>query len=341
MSQDELVLLTGLTGFIAKHTALALLDAGYRVRATVRDPARARSVVEMLGRRGAEVSRLTLAAADLTSDDGWSEACASCAFVVHMASPFPLHDPPDRMALVPPARDGTLRVLRAAHAAGVRRVALTSSFVAMMGGHPVRPGHVWTEADWADVDAPTINAYRISKTLAERAAWDEVKSSGLELVALNPSFVLGPGLDATAGASLELIVLLLKGKYPAVPNLSFPVVDARDVAAAHVAALTADGAAGHRFILASDGLVTIRDMGRMIGDAMPEVRSKMPRFTLPNWLVRALALVDKTVAVAVPDLGRREPASNEAARKVLGLSFRSIEEAVVSSARSLREHGVA
>ncbi|MFO0672927.1 MAG: NAD-dependent epimerase/dehydratase family protein [Polyangiaceae bacterium] len=345
MATESVVLLTGLTGYIAKHTALALLAAGYRVRGTVRDTARAKPMVDGLAKlaseRGLDPSRLSVAAADLMSDAGWSDACAGCAYVVHMASPFPLQNPPDRMALVPPARDGTLRVLRAASAAGVRRVALTSSVASIVGGHPLRPGHLWTEADWSDVDAKTINPYRISKTLAERAAWEEVKKSGLDLVSLNPAFVLGPGLDRAAGASLELVVLLMKGKYPAVPDLSFAVVDARDVADAHVAALTAEGAVGHRFILAGEGLVTIRDMGRWVGEAIPEVRGKMPRFTLPDWLVRAVAKVDKTVAVAVPDLGRRELVSNEAARRVLGVTFRSNQEAVVSAARSVREHGLA
>ncbi len=336
MSDSSPILITGLSGFIARQTALQLLRQGRAVRGTVRRAAG--GLPALLARHGADVSRLEIVSADLAADAGWDAAVAGCRHVLHMASPYPLQQPRERMALVPEARDGTLRILRAARRAGVARVVLTSSLVAVQSGHPVQPGRLWTEADWSMDDSPTITPYQLSKTLAERAAWDEVQQGGPELAVINPGFVLGPTLDGNGGTSAEVIALMLSGKYPAVPHLGLSTVDVRDVAAAHIAALTVPGAAGRRFI-ATEATLTLMQMAQCLAPAFPAYRSRLPKFTLPNAAVRLLAMFDRNVRTAVPELGKVETASNAAATEVLGIRFRPAAEAVVESARTLIEYG--
>lgn len=183
---SETVLLTGLTGFIAKHVALVLLDAGFRVRGTVRDRAAGEAARETLAARGSDTTRLEIVELDLTRDRGWAEAALGCRFVQHTASPFPGAPPRDKFALVPAARDGTLRVIRAAQAAGVERVVLTSSVVAVYHGHDGRVDKRFTEADFSNVESPRISSYAVSKTLAEKAAWEAVATGSMQLAALNP-----------------------------------------------------------------------------------------------------------------------------------------------------------
>lgn len=336
---DSPALVTGVGGFIARQIALDLLRQGRAVRGTVRSLSRAAPLRELLARHGADVSKLEFAAADLESDAGWTEAVAGCRQVLHTASPYPLSQPKQRMALVPAARDGTLRVLRAARAAGVERVVLTSSLVAVMYGHAKQPGRVYTEADWTASDAPEVNPYQLSKTLAERAAWEDVREHGApELVALNLGFVLGPTLDGEGGSSAKIIGLFLGGKYPGVPDFSLPMVDVRDVSAAHLAALDVPAAAGRRFIVAERTLRFI-EVSRLLAEALPAYRRKLPKFEMPDWLVKMIAIVDSNVRTAVADLGKIEHADHTAASEVLGIAFRDAREAVVASAKSLIEHG--
>ena len=232
---DDLVLVTGASGFIAKHVIKGALARGYRVRGSLRRPAFEGAVRAAVGETG---DRLSFVTADLLSDDGWSDAVAGCRYVLHLASVFPLVPPKDRNALVPVARDGALRVLGAAAAAGVERTVLTSSCVAVWSGHKPDAARIFTEADWSLVDSPDTNGYALSKTLAERAAWDFAAglSGGMTFATINPSFVLGPALDQYVEASGGLVLAVLRGKYPLVPNYGIEMVDVRDVAEAHLRA---------------------------------------------------------------------------------------------------------
>ena len=333
MASDDLVLVTGASGFIAKHAIKGALAKGYRVRGTLRRPDLEGAVRAAVGETG---ERLSFVAADLLADDGWPEAASGCRYALHLASIFPLIAPRERHALVPVARDGTLRVLRAAAAAGVERTVLTSSCVAIWAGHKPDAGRVFTEADWTKTDHAHTDAYSLSKTLAEKAAWDFIAAQGrgMMLVTINPSFVLGPPLDRDVEASAELILLFLRGAYPLVPNYGFEMVDVRDVSEAHLAAMEKPKAAGRRFIV-SGGPMTLRDLATVLGREFPAFRNKMPRTVMPDFATRLVALFNRRLRQIVPDLGPAKRVATTAAHEVLGLDFRSADEAAVAMARAV------
>jgi nucleoside-diphosphate-sugar epimerase len=244
------VLVTGGSGYVGTHLAAALLRAGQPVRAVVRSADREAEVRTAVRRGGADDTGLEIAVADLTADDGWDAAVAGCAEIHHVATPFPAVPPADPEELIVPARDGTLRVLRAARDAGARRVVLTSSFAAI--GYSPKPVAEFTEDDWTDPDTPGLAPYPRSKAIAERAAWDFDKG-GTELAVVNPTFILGPGLIPGARSSLLLIKGMLDGTMPVVPRQRFGVADVRDVVDLHIRVMAAPEAAGRRFLALADG----------------------------------------------------------------------------------------
>lgn len=337
---NDLVLLTGVSGFIAKHVAWELLQAGYRVRGTVRSERKADTVRDTLGKAGAAVDRLEFVVADLTRDEGWDAAVAGCRFVVHTASPFPATQSKDKYALVPIARGGTLRVVEAAMRADVERVVLTSSVVAVYYGHDGQRGPHYSEADWSNVASSDISAYAVSKTEAESAAWKAIEKGGPELAVVNPAFVLGPLLDRETGTSAELIRTMMKGRLPVVPDITFGIVDVRDVARAHLQAMTVPAAAGRRFIL-SGGSLSMMEIGRAIARAEPSLRMRMPKMVLPDFVVRAAAMVAAQARAAVPELGRQKILATEAAEETLGMDFRPPDQAIASMVHSLMKLGLA
>lgn len=338
----ELVLVTGGSGFIAMHCILQLLAAGHRVRASVRSLAREPEVRATLKAAGADAGdRLSFVAADLTADAGWAEAAAGCGYVLHVASPFPLAVPRHEDELIVPAREGALRVLRAARAAGVRRVVQTSSFAAVGYGHP-QVDRPFTEHDWSKPDGQGITAYAKSKTLAERAAWDFMAREGgdMELSVVNPVGVFGPVLSADFSTSIEIVKRMMDGALPAVPRMAFGVVDVRDVADLHLLAMTRPEAAGERFLAVSGDFVSLREIGLILRRRMGDAARRAPTRELPDWLVRVVALFDKSVGQIVPELGKRKNATSDKARRVLGWTPRSIEDAVVATAESLQRLGL-
>ena len=277
----ERVLVTGGTGFIGSHAIVQLLEAGYRVRTTVRNLSRADDV-RALAAAGAASSGLKIptetievVAADLLSDDGWAEAVADCTYVLHVASPFPVTQPKDENELIIPAREGALRVLRAARDAGVARVVLTSSFAAV-GYSPKTHDGDYTEADWTDPSTPGITAYVKSKTLSERAAWDFVAREGksLELAVVNPVGVFGPAWGSDLSTSVELMRLMLTGGVPVIPPISTSIVDVRDVASLHLLAMTHPAAAGERFLAVAGPPMTFAELGDAV--ARPPRRRRAP-----------------------------------------------------------------
>lgn len=333
---SDRVLVTGISGFIAKHVALKLLQEGYAVRGTVRDSARTDEVRLALERNGADVSRLEFVEADLDADAGWGAATEGCTYVMHVASPFPITQPRDREALVPQARDGALRVLEAARKSDVARVVVTSSMVAMMY-RPGRPPEVKVrENDWTDVEWNELSAYIVSKTRAERAVWDWAKSNEWEdrLVVINPGLVLGPALDRRTGTSLDVIKLMMEGKYPAAPPVSFAVVDVRDQADLHVAALTAPGVVGRRLIGAA-GTLSLPEVGRILREAFPAYAKKIPKATLPAFAVRLLSNFDRSLKSLTADLGVVPVADNGYVTELTRVEMRSASEALRAAGQSL------
>ncbi|HWU74138.1 MAG TPA: aldehyde reductase [Sphingomonas sp.] len=336
------VLVTGGSGFVGGQVILQLLDAGHDVRTTVRSLTKEQKVRDTLAQAGAKnLDRLSFVAADLNQDAGWAEAVAGCEYVQHVASPFPLQQPRDESELIRPAVDGTLRVLRAARDADVKRVVLTSSYAAIGYGHG-KGEKVFTEEDWTDVDGPGVQAYQKSKTLAECAAWDFIAREGgaMELSVVNPVGIFGPALNEDLSSSIELLRQMLLGKVPGAPRLYFGAVDVRDVAGMQVKAMTAPAAKNQRFLAVAGNVVSAHDVSQMLQRGLGEKAAKAKLRKLPDWLVRVVALFNPLAREALPRLGIKGEASNAKARELLGWQFRSNEEAIVASGESLIRLGI-
>jgi dihydroflavonol-4-reductase len=324
----ELILLTGISGFIAKHVALKLLAAGYAVRGTLRRLDRAEEVRKALRPYldTAALDRLSFAEADLEDDAGWAAAMAGVAAVVHTASPFPVEQPKDAQVLIRPAVEGTLRVLKAARDAGVRRVILTSSTAAVVDGDVKG---VQDETNWADPTGRDVSPYTRSKTLAERAAWEFARREGMTLTVINPGFVLGPPLDANFGASVGVVRRILRGRDPLVPMLGFVCVDVRDVAEMHMRALQRPQTAGKRY-LATAGSMTMPDMAHVLKQAHPGRR--IPTGVAPKFVLRVLAVFDPQIRAILPALGQVHEVSNARAVGEMGMDFIAPADALRATA---------
>ena len=284
--------------------------------------------------------RLSVHQADLMSDEHWDHVIEGCDYVLHVASPFPPKQPKDPDELIVPAREGTLRVLRASLDAGVKRIVVTSSVAAirLSKGAEKRP---LNEDDWTDPDADGLTPYIRSKTIAERAAWDLVRERGVEdrLAVVNPGAIIGPTLNDDTSYSLQAIQRLLDGG-PGVPKLGFSFVDVRDVADLEIRAMTSPEAGGKRFV-AADKFLWMADAGQILRDRLGERAEKVPNRTVPNIVVRGLALFDKDIRSVLGGLGKRTELSSERARKTLGWSPRPIEDSVTDTAESLIRVGAA
>ncbi|MEL6609798.1 MAG: NAD-dependent epimerase/dehydratase family protein [Pseudomonadota bacterium] len=327
------VLLTGITGFIAKRIAKDLLDAGYAVRGSLRNKDRADEVRTVVATPETQ-ENLSFVELDLGSDDGWDAAMSGVDVLMHTASPFPMNNPKNEDDLIRPAVDGTLRALRAAQAAGAQRVVLTSSMVAIM--HVDRPdGHLYTVADWTDTDHPTAGAYVKSKTLAERAAWDFVGDHPeMVLTTVNPGLVTGTPMDAKFGTSLALIERILAGKDPMQPNIGLPIVDLEDVSRLHVDAIARPETGGHR-VMAADSYWTLPQVAEMLAEAYPD--RKIGTKVAPKWLLRVLGLFDGTVRGVLPSIGFFTPINNSATRTLYGQDFIPARDSLLATARYLAD----
>lgn len=332
-------LVTGASGFIAQQLVLDLLEQGHSVRGTVRSAARGDALKAALAPHSERASEIELVEADLESDAGWSDAVAGVDIVHHLASPFPMAVPKDPDELIRPARDGALRVLRAAKAAGVSRVVLTSSGAAIAYGRRGPLPERFTEADWTDpTHTPDCRPYIASKTLAERAAWDYVsgEGKGLALTAINPVAVFGPIRSAQVKTSVDIVARMLDWRLPLLPNAGIQIVDVRDVSAAHIAAMNDPAAVGQRYIVA-DGFRWLREIADVLRAAWPG--RKIPRRGMPDLLVRALALASGEVKTIASELHKRRILSSERVRKLLGRDLISADDAIRTSAATLIQYG--
>ncbi|WP_405926902.1 NAD-dependent epimerase/dehydratase family protein [Streptomyces sp. NBC_00035] len=335
------VLVTGGTGFVAGWCIVELLRQGYEVRTTVRSTSRREAVLAAVSTEVDPADRLSFAVADLTSDEGWAAAVAGCGHVLHVASPLGADAPKDPDALVVPARDGALRVLRAATDAGVRRVVMTSACAAAtppLAG----PDTISDETRWTDTADPTLTAYRKSKAVAEQAAWQYMRDHGgpTALATVLPGAVFGPLLDAANRGSVQVIERLLRGQPPGTPRIGFEVVDVRDLADIHVRAMTSPAAAGERFIAAGEFL-WMAEIAQELRAALGDAAGKVPTRKLPGFAMRLLARFDPGVRAVVPYLGRRHLHSADKARRMLAWQPRPAAETVTDCARSLAAHQVA
>ncbi|MET1057848.1 MAG: aldehyde reductase [Pedobacter sp.] len=318
-TNKKLVLVTGGSGFLGTHTIAELLKNGYPVKTTIRSLNRKEEVLANLRTAGiTDLQKLSFVEADLTADTNWADAVAGCTYVLHVASPFPAKQPKDENELIIPARDGVLRILKAANNGGVKRVVMTSSFAAI--GYSTDPkNHVFTESDWTDENAP-IEPYIKSKTIAEKAAWKYIKDSGstMEFSVVNPVGIFGPAVGSAYSASIDLIVNIMNGTVKENRAFSFGVVDVRDVAEMHLLVMESPIANAERFIATADGVMTFFDIASLI---------KRERSAL---------------ASDIADLKAGNPAdkitiSNRKAKDMLGWHPRTKEEAILASVDYLKD----
>lgn len=332
------VLVTGASGYIAKHIVLQLLEAGYQVCGSVRSLARSQEIMNAVRphlSEGFELEKnLSFVELDLSSDAGWLEAMSGIDVLMHTASPFPMSPPKHEEDLIRPAVDGTLRALKAAEAAGVKRIVLTSSTASIIYREPPAEGVAFDEGHWTDIGYPTCSPYAKSKTLAEKAAWEfvEKEAPDIRMTAINPGFVLGPPLDDNFGTSMKTIKRLLSAKDPALPQVGFASVDVRDVAAAHVGAIDNPETHGLR-ILVVERFLWFADIAEAIAKAFP--KRKIVTRLAPNWLIRFLGLFDQQIRTISPLLGKRFTVSNGRAKELLALNLNDTRRSVVESARYL------
>ncbi len=340
-SAQKTVLMTGGSGYLGGWCIASLLDRGYTVRTTIRDLAREDHVRRQVEAAGVDAGdRLTVLAADLGADAGWAEAVAGCEYVLHTASPFPPAQPKDPDELIVPARDGALRVLRAAFDAGVKRVVMTSSVAAVRGGGPPVDGSTYTDRDWTNGEDGSLTPYTRSKAIAEQEAWKLAEDAGARerLAVVNPGAIIGPALSDDVSFSLQLIERLLEGM-PAVPKLGFSFVDVRDVADLHIRAMEQEQAGGGRYI-ATDRFMWMVDVGKVLKDRLGDDARKTPTRVAPNLMVKAMSYFDPGVRTIVGDLGKHPEFSNARAREELGWSPRPLEDSIADTGRSLIEFGV-
>jgi len=342
MADPKTVLVSGASGFIALHCVTQLLAQGYQVRGTLRSAKREGEVRTAIKNAGCDDSNFSITLADLTRDEGWAEAVAGCDYVLHVASPFPAVQPKDENELIIPARDGAVRVLKAAAKAGVKRVVLTSSVASISAGHDKSTGRVFNEEDWSDLDGPNVSAYEKSKTIAERAAWDFMatpEAGDMELSVINPGAVLGPILSPDSGTSVEIVRQLMARAMPACPRIGFPVVDVRDVAAAHITAMTEPGAAGRRYVCTLPQVWFV-DVASILDQRFGPEGFKIPTGQMPDFIPRLMSIFNPVLRTITPSLGVERKLDNARIHDELNWSPHSVEEMVVASGESLITHGV-
>lgn len=332
------ILVTGAGGFVGSYVSAALLSRGHSVRVSSSRPGRSDDIRTAIRSAGADASSVDVVVANLESDEGWRAAAEGCDGVVHLASPLPAAQPKLADDLIRPARDGVLRVLAAARDAGVKRVVMTSSAAAIAGSRITGGHRVFTERDWTDLDVSSVSPYNRSKTIAERAARDDVAANGApEFVSINPGLVLGPIPRPDVNASVEVVWRLLAGKIPLIPNLGFDVVDVRDVAELHALALDTDGIDGSRFPAASR-FMWFSEIAAVLRDEFGDRAKKVPTRTAPDLAMKLMALFDGGIKTIIPELGQHRSIDPSHTIETLGWSPRPAQQTVIECAQSLFAH---
>ena len=334
MDSKKLVLVTGGSGFIAVHIMAKLLCKGYKVRATLRTMSRQEEVKSMLTQANVfNFDALEFAKADLTHEEGWLEAATGASYIIHVASPTPATRPDDGGAMVKMAVDGVLNVMRAAKAAAVKRVVLTSASGAVLAGHK-NHREVFTEKDWTNLNAP-IDVYQRSKTLAEQAAWEFAKGNSMELASVLPVAVMGPVLGKDFSHSNQIVKNMLEGKMKSLLRMGFDYVDLRDVADLHILAMERPEATGERFLATAGENLTYKELAELLKKHFGEKASRVSTRVVPDVIVKIAARFNKDLRMPATFLGQTTACSNEKAKKLLGWRPRPAREAIIATAQSM------
>ncbi len=314
-------LVTGGNGYLGTWLIADLLRSGTEVRAVLRSRERQVGLREAVQRAGADVGGLEAVVASLTTDDGWTNALAGIDDVYHLASPMPDSTDPERIGEA--AGAGALRVLRATRDAGARRVVLTSSFAAV--GYSPKRVRDYTEDDWTDPHADGLPPYPLYKTVAERAAWDFIEREGddLDLVVINPTFIAGPTLTSELRSSLRFFKALVEGTLTVVPRQRFGLVDVRDVAELHVAAMATPEAAGKRYLALTDGpTTTYLAVAQLLRDGLGALGERITLEEAPGDELPPLTI------------------HNDRAKRELGFLPRPAASTLVETVESMRDLGL-
>ena len=336
------VLLTGISGWIAKHIAIELLNSGYEVLGTVRNKELIQSTKETLQNQKVPLDKLSFVVLDLLNDTGWIEAASGCKYIMHVASPFPIKVSKDRQKLVPVAKGGTLRVLNAGINANVEQIIVTSSIAAMFRKQNRSNPYTFGEKDWSDENwVEGVNDYFLSKTLAEKAAWEIMESKGLKnkLTTINPGGVFGDALDKKGGTSIEYVTQFLKGKFPAAPKWGILISDVKDVAKAHVNCIGKNKVAGRRLIIGKE-VKTLIELSNIMAEALPDYAKKLPKKELPNFMVKLISMIDSSAKTMIPDLEITMEPDTKYSEELLGMEFKPAKGAMVDAAKSVVRLGL-
>jgi|TARA_B110000116_G_scaffold210056_1_gene185716 dihydroflavonol-4-reductase len=335
------VLLTGISGWIAKHTAIELLNKGYEVLGTVRNDSLVEQTKETISQH-ASIDKLSFVELDLLKDDGWNEAAQGCKYIMHIASPFPMKVSSNRESLLPVAVDGTLRVLNAGLNAGVEQIIKTSSIVAMFRKPNRSNPYTFGENDWTDENwIEGVNDYFLSKTKAERLAWELMESKGFKnkLTTICPGGVFGDALDKKGGTSIEYVRQFMKGKFPGAPKFAVLISDVRDIAKAHVACLGNNKVGGRRLIVGKE-VKRLVELSQLMAEAMPEYAKKLPKKELPNFMVKLISYLDSSAKTMIPDLGITMQTDTTYAEELLGFEFKPAKDCITENAKSVVRLGL-
>ena len=335
--EKKVVLVTGGSGFVGVHCIVQLLQRNYSVRTTLRSMRKKTEVLDMLREAGvSSLGDIDFIEADLTNDLNWDKAVENCDYVLHVASPIFLRIPKHEDEMIRPAVDGTIRVLKAARDAGVKRVVMTSNFGAVGYSH-TDTNTIITEACWTDPNEKDLSIYNKSKVLAEKAAWDFMEKEGgdLELSVINPMGIFGPSFSPVLSSGFEVLKKVMDGSMKQIPNITLGIVDVRDVADLHIRAMINPAANGERFLALAGGILSLPEIALLLKTNLPAVSKNISTRRVPDWVVRIAALFNPLAKGIVPMLSRYRNASNEKARRVLGWQPRSNEEAILASAKSL------
>ena len=335
------VLLTGVSGWIAKHTAIELLNSDYEVLGTVRNDSLIEQTKETISKH-APIDNLSFVELDLLNDDGWNEAAQGCKYIMHLASPFPFKVSNNRNSLLAPAVDGTLRVLNAGLNANIEQFIVTSSIAAMFR-KPIRSNpYSFDENDWTDENwKEGVGDYFLSKTKAEKAAWELMESKRLKnkLTVINPGGVFGDALDKKGGTSIEYVKQFMKGKFPAAPKWGILISDVKDVAKAHVACIGNTKVGGRRLIVGKE-VKKLIELSQIMAEAMPEYAKKLPKKELPNFMVKLISFFDSSAKTMIPDLGITMQTDTSYAEDLLGLKFNPAKGCISETAKSVVRLGL-